>query len=222
MFQNNRVSTASSSDNTVWRRSVRDDVQDERRKISRDIHDSAIQPYIGLKFALEALSRKVLPDHPLFQDIRRLVEMTEIEIEELRRYVSRLGGNQRFEFESLAPVLRHQAARLGELYGIDVELDVAGEFRVEDGLADEVFHIVGEALSNIRRHTNASCARIRLSCDVQKVKLEIWNAADPGRRVRSFTPQSIAERALARGGVCQVRSGSGRDTVVVVQLPLHQ
>ena len=44
-------------------------VIDERQKISRDIHDSAVQPYIGLKLALEALARKIPPEHPLSRDV---------------------------------------------------------------------------------------------------------------------------------------------------------
>jgi len=67
-------------------------IADERQKISRDIHDSAVQPYIGLKLALEALARKVPPDHPLYKDIARLVDMTSMEIAGLRRYVKGLKG----------------------------------------------------------------------------------------------------------------------------------
>src|SRR5678809_1131489 len=70
-------------------------IADERQKISRDIHDSAVQPYIGLKLALEALARKVPPDHPLYKDIARLVDMTSMEIAGLRRYVKGLKGQPR-------------------------------------------------------------------------------------------------------------------------------
>lgn len=200
---------------------AREVAEHERQKISRDIHDSTIQPYIGLKFALEALDRKVDPEEPLSKDIGRLVEMANREITQLRRYVKGLRGEETPGNAALVPAVRRQAARFGELYGITVDVEAAGEIGVDDGLADEAFHIVSEALSNIRRHTNASLARINLSCDTQNFRLQIANPCDAAPSVKSFTPRSISERALALGGACQVETGPGRDTLVTVEIPLR-
>ena len=200
---------------------ARETAEHERQKISRDIHDSAIQPYIGLKLALEALDRKVAPEEPLSKDIGRLVEMANTQITELRRYVKGLRGDGEPGHAALVPAVRRQAARFGELYGIKVEVESAGELRVGDDLANEAFHIVSEALSNIRRHTNAPLARINLSCDTEKFKLQVANPGDAARSVKLFTPRSISERALALGGTCQVETGPGRDTVVTVEIPLR-
>ena len=196
-------------------------VADARRKISRDIHDGAIQPYIGLKLALEALARKVPSAHPLSKDIGRLIEMTSIEIAELRRYTKGLRGQRRPARETLGSVLRLQAARFAELFDIDISIEVAEETGVDDGLADEVSHMLGEALSNVRRHTNASFARVKFSCDRERLALEITNPCDRGVVPKKFTPQSISERALVLGGRCRVETGSGRYTVLIVEIPLR-
>jgi signal transduction histidine kinase len=201
-------------------RLAREVAEHERQKISRDIHDSAIQPYIGLKFALEALARKVPSKDPLSEDIGRLVEMANIEIAEMRRYVKGLRGHGEPGHAALVPAVRRQAARFGELYGIKVEVKAAEDLRVSDALADEAFHMVSEALSNIRRHTTASLARINLSCNVHVFVLQIANPCDSAASAKLFTPRSIAERALALGGTCQVETGPGRDTVVTVEIPL--
>ncbi len=202
-------------------RLAREVAEHERQKISRDIHDSTIQPYIGLKFALEALDRKVAPEEPLSKDIGRLVEMATMEIAQLRRYVKGLRGEKTPGNAELVPAVRRQVARFGELYGIEVDVEATGEFGVDDGLAGEAFHIVSEALSNIRRHTNAPLARINLSCDMQQLKLRIANPCDIALSVKSFKPRSISERALALGGACQVETGPGRDTVVTVEIPVR-
>ena len=194
----------------------------ERQKISRDIHDSAIQPYIGLKFALEALARKAAPSDPLALDIGRLVEMAQGEIAELRRYVKGLRGQGDPGHATLLPALRRQAARFGELYGINVEIEAAGELRVGDKLADDAFHIIGEALSNIRRHTTATAARIHLSCDEQLFRLQIANPCDSSRPAKIFTPRSIAERAYALNGTYRVETGPDSETVVIVEIPLQR
>ena len=195
-------------------------VADARRKISRDIHDSVIQPYIGLKLALEALARKVPAANPLSKDVERLVEMTSTEIAGLRRYSKDLRGHRKPAREKLGSVMRLQAARFGELHNIKISVDVAETTRVDDGLADEICHMLGEALSNIRRHTNASVVRIKVICDKKNLVLKIINPRDLGVVRNKFTPRSISERAHALGGSCSVETGSGRYTVVTVEIPI--
>jgi signal transduction histidine kinase len=200
-------------------RLAREVAEHERHKISRDMHDSAIQPYIGLKFALEALDRKAAPDGPLSKDISRLVEMANLEIVEMRRFVKGLRGQGEAGQAALIPAIRRQAARFGELYGIQVTIDVTGEPGVDDRLADEAFHIVSEGLSNIRRHTAAATARIDVACDDRKLVLRIANPTAYGTSPKLFTPRSIFERTHSLNGQCRVESLPGRDTVVV-ELPL--
>ena len=194
----------------------------ERQKISRDIHDSAIQPYIGLKFALEALARKAAPTDPLAKDISRLAEMAQGEISELRRYVRGLRGQSEGEagHATLLPALRRQAARYGDLYGIQVDVESTGELRLGDKVANDVFHIVGEALSNIRRHTTATVAHINLFCDEHHFRLQITNPCEQQTPAKIFTPRSIAERAQGLNGNCQVEIG--QNTTVIVEIPLQK
>ncbi len=194
----------------------------ERQKISRDIHDSAIQPYIGLKFGLEALARKIPPESPIAYDIGRLVEMATSEITELRTFVKGLRGDEDPGRAALVPALRRQAARFSELYGIAVEVKSPSELRIGDALANEAFHMVSEALSNVRRHTTASSAFITLSCDQRLFTLNISNPSGWGSTGKIFTPHSIAERSLALGGVCRVATTFGGDTEVTVEIPLRQ
>ena len=194
----------------------------ERQKISRDIHDSAIQPYIGLKFGLEALARKIPPESPVANDINRLVEMATSEITELRTFVKGLRGDEDPGRAALVPALRRQAARFSELYGIAVAVESPPELRIGDALANEAFHIVSEALSNVRRHTSASSARIKLSCGQQLFTLHISNPCGLGAAGKLFTPHSIAERTWALGGACRVTTETGGQTEVTVEIPLRR
>ena len=194
----------------------------ERQKISRDIHDSAIQPYIGLKFGMEALARKIPPESPFASDIKRLVEMATSEITELRTFVKGLRGDEDPGRAALVPALRRQAARFSELYGIAVAVESPPELRIGDALANEAFHIVSEALSNVRRHTSASRACIKLSCDQQLFILLISNPCGLGAAGKLFTPHSIAERTLALGGACRVTTETGGQTEVTVEIPLRR
>lgn len=190
----------------------------ERQRISRDIHDSAIQPYIGLKLGLDALRRKVANDNPLSADLAELVEKTESVIQDLRQYV---GGLRDPGSSGLVNVLvssvQKQARQFGEFYDIQVDVDVATDINMNDRLAAEVFQIVREGLSNIKRHTAATKARISLSSRNSDIVLNIENESPNGESYKTFTPRSIAERAVALGGRVSVNlSDEGRTTVSVV------
>ena len=66
----------------------------ERRKIAQDIHDSVIQPYIGLQFGLAAVSQKLENGEDALNNVKELLELTNGEIADLRSYV---GGLKRGE-----------------------------------------------------------------------------------------------------------------------------
>jgi hypothetical protein len=54
------------------------------------LHDSTIQPYLGLKWALEAIQTKSAAGRPILDDLTRLVARVDQELLSMRRYVSSL------------------------------------------------------------------------------------------------------------------------------------
>ena len=98
----------------------------ERQRISRDIHDSAIQPYIGLKLGLDALRRTVAHDDPVAGGLAELAERTDSVIKDLRTYVGGLqdpGSSERSNV--LTSSVERHARQLGEFYGIKVDVKIA-------------------------------------------------------------------------------------------------
>jgi len=193
----------------------------ERQRISRDIHDSAIQPYIGLKLGLEALRRNISNDDPVAGGLAELVERTDSVITDLRTYVGGLqgpGSAQRINV--LTSAVERHAKQLGEFYGIAVDVKVATTANMNDRLAAEVFQIVREGLSNIRRHTNSEEARIRLTSLNGDIVLDIENDYSAGENRSNFTPRSITERAIALGGRVSVNVSDGGRTIVSVVIPM--
>jgi len=192
----------------------------ERQKISRDIHDSAIQPYIGLKLGLEALRRNLSNDDPAADGLAELVERTDSVIGDLRTYVGDLqdsGSGQRSNV--LTSSVERHAKQLGEFYGIEVDVKIATTTNMNERLAAEIFQIVREGLSNIRRHTNSAEARIRMTSSNGDIVLDIENdSAAEGQSI--FTPRSITERALALGGRVSVNVSHSGCTIVSVLIPM--
>lgn len=194
-------------------------VDTERARIGRDLHDSAIQPYIGLKFALEGLVRRAGPDNPLADDLQRLLDMTVDELAAMREVVSGLRGTPGKGGALLASAVQRQAARFAQLFGIEVQVAIEGKLPVSRRLAGELFHLVAEGLSNIRRHTRARQAWIELACEGDSLVLSIRNEHGAGRQPGHFMPRSLSERAEALGGAAEVQiDASGTTLCVVVPL----
>ena len=194
--------------------------EEERQRIARDIHDSVIQPYIGLQMGLAAVSNKISTgDTGVSTDIARLIEMTDGGIADLRRYIRGLKETGEHEAGLLTSVQRF-AGKYAEATGIDVRVEADQKIRMNDRLAAEVFQMIAEGLSNIRRHTQARQAIIKLACSDDDLSLRIENDNPDGIGVVSFLPRSIMDRATALGGQVRVEQREDGYTSVVIQIPL--
>lgn len=195
--------------------------EQQRLKISRDLHDSTVQPYIGLKFGLEALQIKRAAGQEIDEDIERLVEMASTNIVSIRGYINKLKDDES-DSESgavLVSAIRQQARKISEFYGIEIEVFAADEIHINDRLSAEIFQIVTEGLSNIKRHTKASAASIIIGCEDKTLTLEIANNNPDSERAAEFVPKSIAGRAESLGGRIFVETKADR-TKISVEIPL--
>jgi signal transduction histidine kinase len=192
----------------------------ERQRISRDIHDSAIQPYIGLRLGLEALRRQVPDTDPVSAGLAELAEKTNSVINDLRTYVGGLQDRSSSgSVNALVSSVQRHASKFGELYDIEVEVKASPSINLNDRLAAEVFQIVQEGLSNIKRHTASSTATISMITSNGDMILDIENASSSSEN-KTFTPRSITDRAVALGGRVSVTANDEGRTIVSVIIPM--
>ena len=192
----------------------------ERARIGRDLHDSAIQPYIGLKFAVEAVQRRAGPENPVAPDLARLMEMVTAELTTMREVVSGLRGDPGQGGVLLSSAVRRHAARFGQLFGIDVIVDIEHDLPVSRRLAGEVFHMVAEGLSNIGRHTRSRWALVSMSVQGDILVLHVRNKNDLKAEVEAgFVPRSLTERAEDLGGSVNIQRDA-LQTTVTIRLPI--
>jgi len=85
----------------------------ERRKIAQDIHDSVIQPYIGLQFGLAAVKQRLESGEDVHNEVEELLALTNGEIADLRNYI---GGLRRGESarDIFVPAVRRFASKFSE------------------------------------------------------------------------------------------------------------
>lgn len=209
-----------------------DAAEQERRRIAHDIHDSVIQPYLGLQFGLSALDQKLEAGQTgIRANVQELLDLTNHELAELRRFVWGLRASEE-RTDVLLPAIERYAERFSMVTGINVDVAAYGKVKVNDRLAAELFQIVAEGLSNVRRHAFCRDARVEISCKETSLLLQIKNSrprtsgnsdgerVDGNEPIRIFRPHSIAERAASLGGDTQVFVDEKDYTVVSVGIPL--
>lgn len=196
-----------------------DAAEDERQKIARDLHDSVIQPYIGLQMGIAAVRQKATSGQiNIVQELDKLIELTGDGIADLRGYVHGLRGSGGRE-SHLVPSVKRFAAKFANATGINVSIEAKPDMHFNDRLAAEVFQMVAEGLSNIRRHTRATSANIVLRRHRDHLILRIENDT-AGTEAITFKPRSLTERATALGGRARVEQNDGTCSAVVIEIPL--
>lgn len=194
----------------------------ERERIGRDLHDSAVQPYLGLKYGLEALARIAGEDNPVRPQITQLVQMTNDELQTLRDMVSglRRGQDPGSASAGALAALQRQAQRFESLYGLKVEVQLPEEAPpLRGSLAKALLHLFNEALTNVRRHTQATAVMVQFDVQPQQLCMRVRNNRAGTAPALPFTPRSLSERAQEFGGRVAVNQPPGF-TEVAITLPL--
>ena len=209
-----------------------DAAEQERHRIARDIHDSVIQPYVGLQLGIAAVVQKLRAGNTeVLANVEELLELTNQELVEMRRYVWGLKASEDRR-DVLLPAINRFVTRFASVTGIHVDVMTHGKVEINDRLAAELFQIVAEGLSNVRRHALCNEARVEIACESNRLSLQIKNrrpgetsdlhfSRDGNHNEKTlFTPRSIAERAALFGGETKVSIDENNYTVVNVSIPL--
>lgn len=196
-----------------------DAAEAERLRIARDLHDSVVQPYIGIRMGLAAIRQKLRGHQDVSADLDLLSNVIALEIDDLRGYLRQLKarGTSR---GALGEALARFAARFTDATGIDIALDVDGSRGLNDRLAAEAFQMVAEAVSNVRRHTASRAVEIAVRADRHMLVIHVDNDGADVERPRMFAPQSIGDRAAALGGTVAVCERPGGGSRVTIRIPV--
>ena len=190
----------------------------ERQTIARDLHDSTIQPYIGLRHAVAAIRNQAGDDSAVAPELDHLLAMCSGVIGDMRDFAQRFRSGRQEEPELLI-ALRRQLRQVQTFYGVDVMLEVDAESAINDRMAAEVFQIVTEGISNICKHTRARTAGVLVMQDGGQLAIDIFNpAGEPGHAPQPFRPRSIAERTAALGGTLEVEADRAQ-TLLRIRIP---
>jgi len=189
----------------------------ERHRISLDVHDTTIQPYIGLTLALDGLSREFSDNPKLTGRLAEIINMANMTIQDLRSYKDTLREKSLMRGDFLVSAIRNQATRLQRFYGIQIDVQSDVDPNLSGPLAEAALQIIKEGLSNILRHTHAKQGYVSIRSTDTHLLLQIGNQSSAPT---TFKPKSISERAQSLNGEALVENHVDGYTVVRVTLPI--
>jgi signal transduction histidine kinase len=206
-------------------------IVEERRRLAQEMHDGVAQTIgllnVKLRHFQAQLPQIVLPAAAeAIQEITHIAELAYDEARQsifgLRAMVSRRSG--------VVPMLTDYVDDFRMHSGIDVALDHDPDVSIQlpPTVEAHVIRIVQEALSNVRRHSGAQRAWVRLRRDEECTFVTVednghgWDQATPQRSARMhFGLQTMRERAQSFGGTLNIDTAPGQGTRVTVRVPVE-
>jgi len=202
--------------------------EEERKRIARDLHDDTIQSLIAIGQRVE-LSREAISEDPedAKEQLRELRKMVTLTIDGVRQ-TSRDLRPTVLEDLGMVPALQYLVNELGQKDTIDVSLNVEGSTEdLSPAMEVAIYRIVQEALTNIRRHAQASHAQVgaqfltdQIIITVQDDGIGFAMPEETAELVEtgSLGLMGVEERAQLFGGQMSITSQTGQGTTVQVVL----
>lgn len=199
-------------------------VQDERERMSREIHDTLAQGFTSVialsRAASSALARG---DADVVAERLALIERTAVDnLAEARVIVAELTPGH-LQSRTLAEALVRLGEAVSRETGLTADVTVDGEPAPLGGAAEVVLlRSAQEALSNVRRHAAAGRVEVALAYEPERVVLTVADDGrgfDPDARRLGFGLDGVRARAAEVGGTVDVTSGVGSGTRLRVELP---
>ncbi len=199
--------------------------EDERTRVSRDLHDQLGQLLTAIKFDLIWIGKRLpKPQQDLRGRLARAIELINDGVRSVRKICSGLRPRVLDDL-GLAAAIEWQAGDFASRTGVQCEVSLpSSDLNIDSGQATAFFRIFQECLTNVIRHSEANLVSVSLREEDDDLVMVV---EDNGKGFReSETSGSLGflgmrERANACGGEVQISSAPGRGTAVCVRLPMQ-
>jgi PAS domain S-box-containing protein len=203
--------------------------EEERKKISRELHDVIAQTLTGINVRLAGLKRNATSNtRGLKCSITRTQRLVEQSVEIVHQFARRLRPTVLDDL-GLIPALHTYMKHFRAETGIRVSLSAfAAVEQLHGDKRTVLYRVAQEALTNIARHAQASRAEVKLEQLGGAVCMTITDDGkgfDPERMVQARKGKRLGllgmrERLEIVGGVFAVTSALGKGTTVRAEVPL--
>jgi signal transduction histidine kinase len=205
--------------------------EEERRRISRELHDEAGQALTALKISLSMMQSRLPASPPsIRQEMTAAVNLTDQTMEHIRLLAQNLRppALETLGLNSTLDGLCRDFARRTKLPIVYEGVEMP---RLPDAITISFYRFVQEALTNVVKHANASQVQVALRRDDNTITVSV---SDDGQGFnvdeRLSTPAhleglglvGILERLALLGGRLDIESDTGRGTRLVAHIPFPE
>jgi signal transduction histidine kinase len=198
--------------------------EEERKNLSRELHDHVAQVLTGLRMELGRIERMAAPvDARIGPAVTECKKLVDDMFRTVRNLALGLRPSMLDDFGLQAALEWHVRDFMGR-YAIDAELKMDGDF---DALPDKhrtcVYRVVQEAMTNCVRHAHAKT--IQIDVRAQRGHLQVFVrddgvGLDPARRRNGLGLRGIEERVKELHGTMTISREGRHGTTLAVRLPV--
>lgn len=203
--------------------------EEERKRISRELHDEVGQALAAVGVNLETLKGSLPADSTL---LRKKLIQTKSLVNEITESVRRISHDLRpviLDDLGLISALRWYADRFSKISNINVELQTTMAVeRLSSESKTVLYRAVQEALTNVLRHSKADKVKIQLKSNDKFVELyvedngvgfRVRGVLDTEKRNGGLGLLGMRERVKLVGGTLNIMSSPGKGTKLLVRVP---
>jgi signal transduction histidine kinase len=198
--------------------------EEERKSLSRELHDHVAQVLTGLRMELGRVERIAAPlDARVGPAVAECKGLVDDMFNTVRGLALGLRPSMLDDFGLEAALEWHVRDFMGR-FAMNVDLEMDGDF---DPLPDKhrtcVYRVVQEALTNCVRHAHAQNVKIRVHTRDRHLHVSVTDdgvGLNPVRRRNGLGLRGIDERVRELEGTMTISPHAGGGTTVAVQLPL--
>jgi signal transduction histidine kinase len=198
--------------------------EEERRKLSRELHDHVGQMLTALRMELGRIDRmRLVGETPLGNAVAESRRLVDNMVHTVRDLALGLRPSMLDDF-GLQPALEWQARDFTRRSNVPVTLDISGNLdRLTDQHRTCVYRVVQEALTNCVRHAQAGLIHVVVRTTADELQATISDdgvGLDPSRRASGFGLRGIEERVRELNGTVAITSASGEGATLSIRLPI--
>jgi signal transduction histidine kinase len=217
------IETAPGSARDAFARTLIEAQEQERRRLSRELHDDLNQRIAVLELDVDALEKSAPAGDTLRKGLRQVREQVGELSEEVRRIAWKLHTSVLDDL-GLIPALESFSRDFSERDGVAVRFAAQGlPADVPHPVAVALYRITQEALRNVSRHSGARDAAIEILCSQSWIELVVRDSGigfDQTEARPGLGLTSMEERARLINGTFEVISRRGAGTEIRVRAPI--
>jgi signal transduction histidine kinase len=198
-------------------------VAKDRNRLARDLHDSVSQIIFSMRLTADAV--RILQQRDpsqVPQQLDKLHELAQSALDQMRTMIHELRPSIVAE-HGLVPALRHQVTLMERRHGFKVALDISGQPRLSEEEAEQIYHVVEEALNNIVKHAGTDRASLSLRAEGNRVLITVADSGtgfsqDDIDKGKNLGLAGMRERLESVGGSLEIESSPGQGTRIRAEI----